>query len=259
MTAPPKKPPSKGLMMIAAYRAERLARRSALQASEDHSHIAHPTTGGGEPVSNRPRDGAPIPVAPTAVADPEETAIEPAHVLVDRVSPEAAEQHTKLAASPDRHRPPPLAPDIPNTDPDCAASAYVEIETVEAQYGHRRDAAIAPIDAVPAPFPVDSQPEPASTAIPATRLLADAPVGSVYDPPLQQIGFGPGMVIRLGQIGLHTASDLARADANRIRSDLGEISRLVDVDAWIRRAQQINAAPLATPNTPGAFSDDPDR
>jgi hypothetical protein len=50
-------------------------------------------------------------------------------------------------------------------------------------------------------------------------------------------------------------SDLARADADQIRSDLGEISRLVDVDAWIRSARQIKSA---TPAFHGAFEDGQD-
>lgn len=60
-----------------------------------------------------------------------------------------------------------------------------------------------------------------------------------YDPPLAEMGFGPSMLIRLGQIGLRTVGDLARTDATRLRAELGEISRLVDVDGWILRARQV--------------------
>ena len=58
-----------------------------------------------------------------------------------------------------------------------------------------------------------------------------------HDPPLAEIGFGPGMLIRLGQLGLRTTGDLADADANDLRTALGDISRLVDVEAWIASAR----------------------
>ncbi|HQT76124.1 MAG TPA: hypothetical protein PLD10_03645 [Rhodopila sp.] len=72
---------------------------------------------------------------------------------------------------------------------------------------------------------------PAATDAAVTRTAA-------YDPPLAEIGFGPGMLIRLSQLGLHTTADLARADAQQLRAELGEISRLVDVEAWICHARQ---------------------
>lgn len=59
-----------------------------------------------------------------------------------------------------------------------------------------------------------------------------------YDPPLAQIGFGSGMLIRLSQLGFRTMADLAQADPQQLRVELGEISRLVDVEAWICHARQ---------------------
>ena len=61
------------------------------------------------------------------------------------------------------------------------------------------------------------------------------------DPPLSDMGFGPGMLLRLSQLGLHTTADLARADAEQLRAELGEISRLCDVETWITRARQITS------------------
>lgn len=58
------------------------------------------------------------------------------------------------------------------------------------------------------------------------------------DAPLAAIGFGPGMQIRLSQIGVRTAADLAEANAADLRTALGDISRLVDVEAWIASARQ---------------------
>lgn len=59
-----------------------------------------------------------------------------------------------------------------------------------------------------------------------------------FDQSLGAMGFGPGMLIRLRQLGLRTASDLAGADASQLRSALGDISRLIDVEGWIRLARQ---------------------
>lgn len=80
-------------------------------------------------------------------------------------------------------------------------------------------------------------PEPGGECAPDQ---AESPAGTVpvpYDPPLAEIGFGPGMLIRLSQIGVHGTLDLARADAAVLRAALGEISRLVDVEAWIASAR----------------------
>ena len=56
---------------------------------------------------------------------------------------------------------------------------------------------------------------------------------------LAEIGFGPGMRIRLGHLGLHSVGDLAAADAARLRLALGDISRLIDVEAWISSAREM--------------------
>ncbi len=75
----------------------------------------------------------------------------------------------------------------------------------------------APIAAEPAPLPVVSPAPP---------------------PTLAEMGFGQGMLIRLSQIGLRTATDLANADPADLRAALGDSSRLIDVDAWIARARR---------------------
>lgn len=80
-------------------------------------------------------------------------------------------------------------------------------------------------------------PEPAESPDQTASVFPDPPATPAYDPPLAEIGFGPGMLIRLSQLGMYTTSDLANADPAELRSALGEISRLVDVDAWIRSAR----------------------
>ena len=76
-----------------------------------------------------------------------------------------------------------------------------------------------------------------------------------YDPPLAEIGFGPGMLIRLSQLGLRTIGDLAHADANDLRAALGDISRLVDVEAWIASARMTaSTAPADVAATAGTHA-----
>jgi hypothetical protein len=56
--------------------------------------------------------------------------------------------------------------------------------------------------------------------------------------PLSAIGFGPGMVIRFRQLGIETAADLAASDPAALRTALGDITRLINVDVWIATAQK---------------------
>jgi hypothetical protein len=55
---------------------------------------------------------------------------------------------------------------------------------------------------------------------------------------LSEIGFGPGMILRLGQIGIETADALANADPSQLRLSLGDASTLINVDAWIANARE---------------------
>ncbi len=64
-----------------------------------------------------------------------------------------------------------------------------------------------------------------------------------HDPALAEIGIGPGMLMRLGQLGLKTRGDLARANAEQLRASLGDISRLIDVETWIASARRSADAP----------------
>ena len=60
---------------------------------------------------------------------------------------------------------------------------------------------------------------------------------------LSSIGFGPGMTIRLSQVGIETISDLAQANPAALRHALGDISQLINVDVWIASAQAACQAP----------------
>lgn len=61
---------------------------------------------------------------------------------------------------------------------------------------------------------------------------------TAYDPPLAEIGFGPGMVIRLSQVGVQTLDDLARCNVPHLHEALGDVSHLVDIKNWIDSARQ---------------------
>jgi hypothetical protein len=69
-------------------------------------------------------------------------------------------------------------------------------------------------------------------------VVRDEPGAPIMHRPLAESGFGRGMVIRLGQLGLHTTGDLAQADVGQLRAALGDISRLVDVEGWIQDARR---------------------
>jgi len=85
-----------------------------------------------------------------------------------------------------------------------------------------------------------AEPAPADEAIdqPVVPEDSGAPLPRTLHRPLAESGFGAGMVIRLGQLGLHTTGDLAQADVAQLRAALGDISRLVDVEGWIHNARR---------------------
>jgi hypothetical protein len=81
--------------------------------------------------------------------------------------------------------------------------------------------------------------EPVGPAAPEPEAQHVCPV---EDPghalPLSAIGFGPGMTIRMRQLGIETVSALAGADADWLRASLGDISQLINVEAWIATARK---------------------
>jgi predicted flap endonuclease-1-like 5' DNA nuclease len=58
---------------------------------------------------------------------------------------------------------------------------------------------------------------------------------------LARLGFGAGMSARLNQLGIRDTADLAAVEPARLREALGEISRLVDIDAWVAHARALTA------------------
>jgi hypothetical protein len=95
--------------------------------------------------------------------------------------------------------------------------------------------AAIPAQAEPA---ASAPPDPvaeATVAAPAEPQLA--PLPPAPSPAVCALGFGPGMTARFQQIGIETIADLAAADAGHLRSALGDVSRLINIEAWIATAK----------------------
>lgn len=200
MTATPDVPPSKGMTMIAAYRAARLRQRSVLQTSLHDSHVALKAV--------RCQGQA---AAEPAGATTGET---PAPAAVAAASPGVTEP-ASISFGPTGLAVPGKRVETTQTPADAAALVAQGLPPDGAAVAPSNDAASD--DAAPAPAePVEATP---------------------HDRPLAEIGFGPAMLIRLSQLGFRTTGDLAHADANELRAALGDISRLVDVEGWIASAR----------------------
>lgn len=215
--------------MIAAYRAARLSARPVLRTGLRESRVAlrqsrdnvlHLTAQAADTAPTSPSDEPPTAVAMLSV--------DKASIFASLVNLAVAERDALVAPSP-----PDNESEVEEVS-DCLAKPVSE----------------APAPAEPEPvadpqFPrlEDSTPEPVAVlpAPEAKEATAAAPsLPPAIDPPLAEIGFGPGMLIRLSQIGLRTTSDLARADAAELRAALGDISRLVDVETWISHARHLH-------------------
>jgi len=87
--------------------------------------------------------------------------------------------------------------------------------------------------------PPEPEPQPALSASPDPQPAPSTSPDPAPAPklPLSAIGFGPGMMIRLSQLGIECVADLAAADAAQLRAALGDISRLINVDLWIESAR----------------------
>jgi len=249
MNAPSSTPPSKGMMMIAAYRAERLSQRPVLRTSLHQSHVARRAARSGEQARTEPSEAAPAEAPPPVSTAVEPKTLTPASVFASLVSTAVAEQQDEAARNQGAQVEAAPTADFPAAEPE---TADVQPGDDKHEDGRRTTeqvlaatAAIAPEQppAVTSEEAADAgrarQSEmPNQPAVPALDEPVPPKRTLAYDPPLAEIGFGPGMLIRLSQLGLHTTADLAQADAVQLRSALGDISRLVDVDAWIKSARQ---------------------
>jgi predicted flap endonuclease-1-like 5' DNA nuclease len=185
---------------LSAYRAERAEARLRLRAS---------LRAGREAL----RVGRNTPVDPPPAAAPEASATAPEASIFARMV-DASIPRTDGASEPvsdDAREPVATDPGEPPEEP-VAAAEHDPPDTEAAEVGADANHGAAPpgADAAPAPgLPKDL------TAIPE---------------------LGPGMRIRLSQLGIQSVDDLAGSDPVELRKNLGEISRLLRVERWIETA-----------------------
>jgi predicted flap endonuclease-1-like 5' DNA nuclease len=197
------------MTMIASYRAERIGQRQVLRGSLRQGRVALRQGRQGRHPAAEPAGEAAAPPPPPEAAAP--AALEVTSVFAGLVSLAVAERESEAASA--------------------------EAASAEAANAAPERVALPPAEAPPAEAPpADAPPADAPPA------AGDAPASLPPDPPLAEIGFGPGMLIRLSQLGLHTIGELARSDPAALRQALGDISRLVDVDTWINNARANVAA-----------------
>jgi len=174
---------------------------------------------------------------PAALAPPPEAAADPASPIADAqdgaepavdasVFAQMLQAASELPSPPPAIAPPPEAPLVTMLLPETDLVRYNlpiahPVEVV--------DASPIPIEPPPAPAP-SIEPPPAAAAPPA------APSVPPDEPIIAELG--PGMRLRLRQIGYDSELAMANADPLTLRQSLGEISRLLNVEAWIEAARR---------------------
>ncbi len=218
-------PVSKGLMLIAAYRAERLNQRPFLKKVRQQKHIALREEK--DSTVRRETVGESL----IAECNTVRSKIDVAEAIDSKLAPFGSifagyiadyGEGVTLPSSVD------LTRQAVNFLPEEGVPTPDKKELgIKAPYNPTpEDQGQCNTDSASAISPNPSLPSPTDTLCPP------------FDPPLAEIGFGPGMLIRLSQIGMHTTSDLASSNVGELRAALGDISRLVDVAAWIDSAKK---------------------
>jgi predicted flap endonuclease-1-like 5' DNA nuclease len=243
---------SRGMMMIAAYRADRLNQRPLLRKDLQQARAA---------ARQARRAGAPDGVADPAGAR-EAAAPGSAGCCGHGGTTDATAPPSRAAVGAQR---PPDAIDRGSVFADLVSVTLIdtpsETSPAAANASVQTRVAVSPGPADPQPplacGPQGAAPEPAApdnegpgrAPAPHSAPASDAPSRDI---PLAELGFGPGMRIRLRQLGLHSMSDLAHANATELRAALGDISRLVDVERWISDARRLSlgATTMALPTNP---------
>ena len=132
--------------------------------------------------------------------------------------------------------------------PEAEAQAPLPAERASVYASLLRDAGAgeAPAEAAP-PEPEAPAPEvPMSAPAPPepAPLAQEPPVATAPTLDLSEIAeLGPGMRARLRLLGCVGIADLAQAEPEPLREALGEISRLLNVEAWIAEARRLAAKP----------------
>jgi len=94
------------------------------------------------------------------------------------------------------------------------------------------------------------EPNPPKLAEPEAAFPAERPTAPPSPRPANEgtgtvTALGPGMLARLRLVGYAKLTDLADADPAELRRALGDISRLLNVEAWIAEARRQAAEPAA--------------
>jgi predicted flap endonuclease-1-like 5' DNA nuclease len=214
---------TKGESLVASYRAQRLAQRPALQLELRAAREAL-----------RQQRAA-------RIAKPE-----PPFCMAPTIQPPNVPDHT--AATVQEHEP---------HEADASVFAMYVGKAVEAVSPSQP---LAPPAGLNEPPPQETGPAEAKHATPvppAAEQAAPLEAGGTNSPaqtcapmeeptppaslPLSDIGFGPGMIIRLSQLGITSIADMAAADPTALRNALGDISRLVNVENWIASARKASS------------------
>ena len=137
-------------------------------------------------------------------------------------SPAPVAHQTEAASQEIAESPSPPAADLPETGQSIFAGFCGHVETCAPTH------------------PDDCAPQQNDTA-PEMSAPSDHDTPAAASLPLSAIGFGPGMTIRMRQVGIETVSDLAASEPAALRSALGDISQLINVDLWIASARKTQA------------------
>jgi hypothetical protein len=215
---PEEKAVSKGMALIAAYRAARIAGRPAMRRDLQLSRARMR-----EELGRGKRASGTSPEATVFNAAQAEAPAGPGAGGADARAEGSVFAGLMDAAVPLPVPTPATAEAVP---PPCIAETLAPALPPEASADTALPAAPMPAE----PEPADDTREPP---------VSEAAAAAAPEPPpgLEVLGLGPGMLIRLGQLGIHTAADLAGSDVSNVRGALGDISRLINVEAWIDRAR----------------------
>lgn len=241
-----------GVRMVAAYRAERLARRQAFRAS-----LHEARAGLRSERLARLRPAAPGPAAAAFAVLPDQTAEEtraPGSVFARLVAAHAAPATDTAHAAP--------AGNMECAAPKESAALHttVDAEPVEGPLPVLKsvdeyltcEVRDSSDQAVPEPVsdgPAADKPTLHGRGSEASVSVQEAPYGLASPAPagaatptraaesVTCLGFGPGMEIRFRQIGITSVADLAAAEAAGLREALGDVGALLNVETWIAEAR----------------------
>lgn len=235
-----------GVQTVAAFRARRLAERAALR-----QRLARPTQQAAALPDPLPAEATPEPAAPPQALLPEAMTAEVA--AAEAMSAPSAPAEPEPCAVSELSLPEPSGPEASLAAPAALPLPDAESEAAPSVFSTLLDEMQAPAPSdlpsemgLDAPPHAQTEPEPGPEPEPTPKPSSPAvsPISETPGPAAEAVsrpvlGLGPGMRMRLQQLGYSTIDDLAHADPAHLREALGEISRLIDIDAWIASARRM--------------------